>query len=349
MRGKEMFKRVTPDELDNGDIFILPPDKKTNKLRLSSRLLHSQVKLEHRDGLYILNICITKAPSNEVFVVNDTVRQALSREDLVSYYAMNTTQINITNKKQIKRVFFRPLTSMSIFNNRIPWTDSIRKEILGKVDPRMLDWQRRWNASQLLTDTDFDTTRVPDLANSVLHEITPKFPSNIPAVCSNTTSHMYGGPKKVLDALQNGTLLSDGAFLDETAESVFDMLVPWDRPFTRYKADIVATDFSAFKKWLERGAIILRPVSKEAITFLLYEMFSRTNQESGSSSYAAKITDQANMEEAALKKLKEACAYNLKRLEQRKKYWLKFPQQLIKRGLKAATAFDKLLKEKSHD
>lgn len=349
MRGKEMFKRVTPDELDNGDIFILPPDKKTNKLRLSSRLLHSQVKLEHRKGLYILNICITKAPSNEVFVVNDTVRQALSREDLVSYYAMNTTQLNIADKKPISRVLFRPLTSMSIFNNRIPWINSIRKEVLGKVDPRMLDWRRRWNVDQLLTDTDFDTTRVPDLANSILHEITPEFPSNIPVVCSNTASRMYGGPKKVLDALQNGTLLSDDAFLDETAESVFDRLVPWDRPYTRYNADIVATDFSAFKKWLERGAIILRPVSKEAITFLLYEMFSRTNQESGSSSYAAKITDQANMEEAALKKLKEACAYDLRRLKQRKKYWLNFPQQIIKRGQKAATAFEEILKERTHD
>lgn len=350
MRGKEMFKRVAPDELDAGDIIILPPDKKTNKLRLSSRVLSSQVKLEHRDGLHVLNTCITKAPSNEMFIVKEAVRQALTHEDLISYYATNTTQLNIANKKPIKRAFFRPLTSMSVFGTHTSWTDSIRKEILRKVDPTMLDWRNRWDAGKLLTDADFDTTRVPDLANSVLRDTTSAFPDDIPRVCSGVASRLYGTPKEVLDALQKGTLLSHSGFLDETVESVFDMLIPnWTGSFHRHRSDIIATDFSAFKKWLERGAIIIRPVSKEAFTFLLYEMFRRLDQGRDSSSYATKITDQANMEEAALKKLKEACAYDLKRLKRRKKYWLEFPQQLKKRGQKAATAFEEILKEKSHD
>lgn len=350
MRGKEMFKRVAPDELDAGDIIILPPDKKTNKLRLSPRVLRSQVKLVHRDGLHVLNTYITKAPSNEMFIVKETVRQVLSREDFISYYAMNTTQLNIVNKNPIKQAFFRPLTSMSVFGTRTPWTDSIRKEILRKIDLTMLDWRNRWEAGKLLTDADFDTTRVPDLANSVLHDTTSAFPDDIPMVCNGTASRLYGTPKKVLDTLQKGTLLSHSGFLDEIVESVFDTLIPnWTELFHRHKSDIIATDFSAFKKWLERGAIIIRPVSKEAFTFLLYETFRRLDQKLDSPSYAARITDQANMEEAALKKLKEACAYDLKRLKQRKKYWLNFPQQLIKRGQKAATAFEEILKEGSHD
>lgn len=350
MRGKEMFKRVTPDELDNGDIFILPPDKKTNKLRLSSRVLSSQVKLEHNGGLCVLGKCITKAPPNEMFVVNGITRQALSRKDLISHYAMNTTQLNIADKKPISRVFFRSLTSMSVTCKHIHWINDIREDILRKVDPIMLDWRRRWDAGKLLTDTSFDTTRVPDLANGVLRDITSAFPDGIPMVYSEIASRMYGDPREILDAIQNGTLLSCNEFLDEVAESVFDMLIPnWSRPFHRHKSDIVATDFSAFKKWLERGAIIIRPVSKEASTFLLYEMFRRLDQGLDSSSYATKITDQANMEEAALKKLKEACAYDLRRLKQRKKYWLNFPQQIIKRGQKAATAFEEILKERTHD
>lgn len=350
MRGKEMFKRVAPDELDAGDIITLPPDKKTNKLRLSSRVLSSQVKLEHREGLHVLNTCITKAPSNEMFIVKEVARQALTREDLISYYATNTTQLNIANKKPIKQAFFRPLTSMSVFDTRTPWTDSIRKEILREIDPIMLDWRRRWDAGALLTDRNFDTVQVPDLANSVLHDTTLAFPDDMPRVYSQLASRMYGTPKEVLDALQNGTLLPRDEFLDEVVESVFDALIPnCTGSFHRHKSDIIATDFSAFKKWLERGAIIIRPVSKEAFTFLLYETFRRLDQGLDGSSYATKITGQANMEEAALKKLKEACAYDLKRLKRRKKYWLEFPQQLKKRGQKAATAFEEILKEKSHD
>lgn len=350
MRGKEMFKRVAPDELAIGDIFILPPDKKTNKLRLSSRVLSSQVKLEHSEGLYVLGRCITKAPPNEMFVVNEITRQALSHKDLISHYAMNTTQLNIADKKPISRVFFRPLTSMSTTCKHIHWVNDIREDILRKVDPIMLDWQRRWDAGVLLTDRNFDTIQVPDLANSILHETTSVLPDNIPAVCSRAASHMYGNPKEVLDALRSGTLLSHNEFLDENARNIFERLVSnWDGSFPMYRSDIRATDFSAFKKWLERGAIIIRPVSKEASTFLLYEMFRHLDQGLDSSSYATKITDQANMEEAALKKLKEACAYDLRRLKQRKKYWLEFPQQLKKRGQKATEAFEKLLKEKSHD
>jgi hypothetical protein len=213
----------------------------------------------------------------------------------------------------------------------------------------MLDWRRRWDASELLIDSDPDTTRVPDLANSVIHDIMMQLPDDIPMTYSKPVSRMYGDTKKVLNALRSGTLFSHEEFLDEAAESVFDKLVSNEcTSFPRYRADIIATDFSAFKKWLERGAIIIRPVSKETLTFLLYEMFRRSDQGLDSSSYATKITNQANMEEAALKKLKEACAYDLRRLKQRKKYWLKFPQQLIKKGQKAATAFEELLKERPH-
>jgi hypothetical protein len=350
MRGKEMFKRVAPDELDTGDIIILPPDKKTNKLRLSSRALSSQVKLEHGGGLCVLGKYITEAPPNEMFVVNKIARQALSHKDLISYYATNTTQLNITNKKQISQVFFRPLTSMSVTCKHIHWINDIREEILRKVDPIMLDWRKRWDAGELLIDRNFDTIQVPDLAISVLRETTLAFSDDIPMVCSNAVSRMHGDPREVLDALQSGTLLSNNEFLDENTETIFNSLVcNWGGSFPRYRSDIIATDFSAFKKWLERGAIIIRPVSKEALTFLLYEMFRRLDQGLDSSSYATKITDQANREEAALKKLKEACAYDLRRLKQRKKYWLNFPQQLKKRGQKATEAFEKLLKEKSHD
>lgn len=345
MRGKEMFKRITPDELAAGDIFILPPDKKTNKLRLSSRSLSSQVKLRHGNGLRILNTCITKAPPNEIFVVTDTIRQDLSHEELMSYYAMNTAQLDIESKRPIRRVYFRPLLSMSLAQSHVHWIKDIRKEILGKTDPMMLDWRARWNAGRLLTEARSVTDCIPDLANSALRDISSNFPDAIPRVRSGATSRVYGTSKEIVDALQSGTLCSHEEFLNETAEIVFNKLIDnWDTSFPRSRLDIGAPDFSAFKEWLERGAIILRPVSKEASTFLLYEMFSKIAQ----STYATNILNQANMEEAALLKLKKACAYDLKRLEQRKKYWLKFPQQLQKEGQKAAMAFEKILKEKSN-
>lgn len=357
MRGKEMFKRVTLDEIAEGDIFILPPDKKTNKLRLSARTLRSKLKLEQRGGLEKIEACITKAPANEMFVITEIAKRELTQHELISFYAQNTIQ-QPDVAKQISRIFFRPITSLSPASRSfIPWVGDICSQVLSKSDPMMLSWVGYWRSKVILNECASSdlvkNTRIPDLAINVIYSILDSIPSNnLPKFhCQNPYHPSYSNDSgQTLTRLRDGSLMAEPDFREEITNDLFKCLVV-DKAteLPSYYPDFEAVDFPAFKDWLKRGAVIIRPVSEEALTFLLYKMFAPHNQTTTEEIYAANIATQVQREKAALEKLKEACIYDLKRLEQRAKYWLKFPQQLKKRGQKAATAFEKLLKERTHD